>query len=46
MTKPSVVDERTHHWTDKLIVAVDGACKIIFKDEGGCPEAPKLGSPY
>ena len=46
MKKPPVVDERTHHWADKLIVAVDGACKNIFKDEGGCPEAPKLGSPY
>ena len=46
MKKPSVVDERTHHWAGKLVVAVDTTCRRIFKEEGGCPEAPELGSPY
>ena len=46
MKKPSVMDERTHYWASKLIVAVNTACKDIFEEQGSCPEAPELGSPY
>ena len=46
MKKPSVVDERTHHWAHDLLARVDQECRSIFKGEGQCPEAPKLGSPY
>ena len=44
--KPSIIDERTHHWASRLVAAVTSTCKEVFSKEGRCPAAPVLGSPY
>lgn len=46
LKKNSKVDRTTHKWLAPLYQNVMSQCSLIFPEDGKCPPAPPLGSPF